>query len=236
MYDAWSDFMTFHGAHDFRRELIERLALTEHARVGAMHGRLAEMATELGVTEATLAAAARLARAGFAPMPEPGPGRSRVEVFIAPAVARPLLVLARQRYGWRRTSGAGYLARSVMHAVMQTEREPTVRARGNWEPLEGCDLARYRLTAQGAPRSKEVHVCVHFSRGLDEAVRLRAMAFGCGRARYVNLWLADLVDGRLADLPIPPVESGQLFESARAYVLPVLTVKPDGLAELSKTG
>lgn len=146
-------------------------------------------------------------------------------MFCPTEVFRPLEVLAK-RSGFSRPAK---LLKSLLHAAMQLPREPNTRADKCWGPLPGCEATRLRLasaasppkkTARGKPKS-ETHLTVLLSVGLVRAVGHRAEAFGASRTRYVNLWLADLVDGNLSDVAVVPVGKGQMFASEKAYMLPV---------------
>src|SRR5260370_20208886 len=116
----------------------------------------------------------------------------------------------------------GQLVRATLHAVMRGARSPTPRfpsvheqARPR-ERIRGIVFRDQVLTAKGDTRR---HVFTTVSHGLYVALEQRAAAGGVSRARYVLLWLADLVDGLLGDVAIEPIESGQMFESPERYCL-----------------
>lgn len=203
----------------FRQKLIEDVSLTRFARLAPTE----ELATSLGVTLDVLVHASKLARAGFAPAEAHAKFR-KLEVFVALGIAAPIVILARRtRFLTSKAegTGSGQMARALMHAAMQTRREPNNRSHGQWGPLEGCEDARYRLMAGQKDRTTQYHTTTAVTEGLYRAIELRARAYGATRHRYVNLWLADLVDGLLAELVVVPVTRWQLFGDARAYVLPL---------------
>lgn len=218
----------------FRRELVERLATTDFARQVALHGKRPGLAESIGVTEGVLDDAARLSRAGFAPAPGALAPITDIATFVPLEIARPLVALSTQM-----AITHSQLARSLLHAAMQTPGEPTPRAGKNWGPLPGCQDARARLDAlytslghNEAPRlRKRFHITIALSDGLRLALDARATAFGVRRSRYVLLWLADLVDGLLGDLTVVGVGIGQLFDDPRAYVLPLVASPAPAVAD-----
>jgi hypothetical protein len=204
---------------EFRQKLIEDLSLTRFARMEPSP----ELAKGLGVDESVLVLAQKLARAGFAPADEPRIKFCLMNVMCPRALAGPVMVLAKRTlFQHPRGNGTavGQMARALMHSAMQTEREPERRAHGQWGPLPGCEDARYRLAAGQEKRAIDYHTKAEITEGLNRAIELRARAEGVSRSRYVILWLADLVDGLLPDLPVVPVSRWQLYADEKSYVLP----------------
>ncbi len=234
---------------EFRRELTRRLAVTDTAKSFVLNGRedkLESLADSLGVIPQILKEAIALTRSGYNIECDPVVGTKKrlfiyttTEIFTAANTVR-----KRGRF-----SNVGALMAALMHAAMQTQREPTSRSNARLDPLDdaGIDF-RAKLIAESTHLKKEtrtysrskaktknvkeryvrpdhVHSVVMVSRGLDLAIQMRSTAFGgIAKSKYINLWLADLVDGRLNDLAVLPVICGQMFDSERSYVLPVIFV------------
>lgn len=222
---------------DFRRDLIDRVAAT-HAvqRLPSWRNRSpvpADLAQQLGVQQDVLELAIRVARAGMG-----APENYHLDMFIHLSVATPLFALAQSLQ-----TTAGPLARSVMHAAMLTTREPSRRnvgrgQAGYWAPLPGCDAARAALTARcqrhAMPKrnhEEKYHTAIDITVGLERALQRRAVAYGVSRHLYVMLWLADLVDGILADLPVTIMRCRELHGDESQYVLPVVELSPSLEAE-----
>ena len=215
------------STEDFRRELVERLTATPYARRAAFQGPQPELARELGVTAEVLDEAAKLVRVGFAPPDASGARRRALDVFLPPDLERPLLGYAKEV-----GIGTGQVLRNVLHAVLQTEREPYPRSLRSWvpAPVAGAADARRRLEALGsqvesrrkAPRrsTRQKHLRIEMSDGLHVAVGRRATAHGVQIGRYCSLWIADLCDGLLASVLVVPIEAGQTYDDPRSYVLP----------------
>lgn len=215
---------TTQHAEEWRRELVERLALSEMAREWALAGPRKGLAKRLGVTESVLRDAAKLARVHFSSGSGPVPKKVLAELHLRPVpeLARPYVALAAEL-----KMVQGHLFRSVIHAAMQTSREPTKRPGKVWGPLPGCE--KYRAWLDGLYYAKHDgelvqrgHVHVTCSLGLRDAIGMRAAAYGVRKSHYTHLWLADLVDGLLVDMNLEGVEIGQTYDDAKAYVLPVL--------------
>lgn len=213
---AWSEA----EREEFRQKLIEELSLTRYVRTTPTPA----LAKSLGVDLDVLLLAQKLARSGFAPAEDAGIKIRDLHIFSPRALAGPVMVIAKKS-GFRVKRGegtaVGQMVRALMHAAMQTEREPERRPHGQWGPLPGQEDARYRLAGEQEKRAANYHTTTHVTEGLYRAIELRARAEGVSRARYVTLWTADLVDGLLGKLPLIPVSLWQLYGDARAYVLPV---------------
>ena len=200
-------------AEQYREKLLKELAETDFARRVASGEDAVSLARRLGVAEETLVAAARCAKDAAAFQ------HHQIDIFAPHPVAVPLVGLSHEL-----AMGHHQLMLAVLHAVLQTEREPSPRARGHWEPLPGHKEARHRLVvaAKGALAVKrDLHLKTVLSAGLSRALDRRAASFGVRRSRYVLLWLADLVDGRLSDVPVGPVDVPDLFPDEKKYVLTV---------------
>jgi len=217
---------------EFRQSLIEELSLTRYAKLDPSP----ELAKSLGVDESVLLLAQKLARSGFAPADEPGRVKFKMmHIFCPRALAGPVMVLAkRTQFQHTRGSGTavGQMVRALMHAAMQTQREPERRPHGQWGPLPGHEDARYRLAAGQDKRAANYHTQAEVTEGLFRAIELRARAEGVSRARYTVLWTADLVDGLLPDLVVVPVSRWQLYADARSYVLPVVSMPVENAGPL----
>jgi hypothetical protein len=220
---------------EFRRDLIDRLAaspiIMPLADGRAGNDQVEPLALKLGVTPQVLITAVRVARMGLGMS-----AKMALTVFLPIPVAKCMHVLAKQM-----DLALGVIIRSVLHAAMQTAREPHAREdvgggrAGTWRPLPGSETFRENLTVQ-APRRLFVHHkkrgvknredCYHTSIditvGLAEALQRRAAAYRCSRHMYVCLWLADLVDGKLADLPLVPTRLVDCHPDERMYTLPTI--------------
>jgi hypothetical protein len=226
---------------DFRRDLIDRVAATDAVqRLPSWRNRSPappDLAQQLGVQPDVLELAIRVARSGMG-----APENFHLDMFIHWSVATPLFALAQSL-----TTTLGPLARSVLHAVMLTTREPSRRnvgrgQAGYWAPLPGCESARAALAARcrqhtvDVPKRKrneeKYHTGVDITLGLERALQRRAVAYaGVSRHLYVMLWLADLVDGVLSDLPVTIVRCRELHGDESQYVLPVVELSPSLEAE-----
>lgn len=204
-----------------RARIVELLSGTDHALFAAENGSTLDNASALGVTLDVLEEAATLAGGGHA---AGEPALVQLDFRCEPTVYRPLSALAHVLH--MKTSD---LVRSLLHAAMLTPREPSPRPNRSWKPLVGCEAVRARLTmASTRSGTSLMHFRFKVSRGLARAVEQRAAAYGAVRLRYVKLWLADLIDGRLADLQLVPVPMTQLFADEHAYVLPApLASRPE---------
>jgi len=194
-----------------RDRVVELIAQTDHATHAWQHGARAEDAKKLGVELDVLEEAAARARSGASTVRPPvfcdllGPVR----------LMRPFAALA-ERLHMERAD----LLRSMLHAVLQTPREPTKRPGRQWKPLLGRESVRSALGGSG---SRAMHFKFKVSAGFLRALEQRAVAGGETTQHYIKGWMADLVDGLLADLTLVPVSLADLFEDERAYVLPRLT-------------
>lgn len=198
----------------FRRKLVERIAFeTPYGRRWAIRGPNLELAKMLGVEPAVLDDAAALLRGGALPLDGP-PLLARLEFVVPVELSAPFAQI-----GESLDMGVGQLVRSMMHAVLQTTREPAVRTGGIWR-------LRGKRVETGVPKARDQKTwaawCVKVSAGMSEALFLRAHAFGVTRTRYTLLWMADLIDGKLTDLMLDPITPEQTFATQAEYVLPVL--------------
>ncbi len=108
------------------------------------------------------------------------------------------------------------LFRSVLHAAMQTTREPTLRGGA---ALTGRD-------DPGGSQPARKHIRFRATAGLAEALERRAAAYGVLPSRYELLWLADFCDWKLRDLEVSPTTAQQTFDTATAYALPKIEGVP----------
>ena len=203
-----------------RARIVELLAGTDHAVFAAENGATADNAAALGVALDVLEEAAAMTGGGHT---AGEPALQQLDFKCEPSLYRPLSALAHVLH--MKTSD---LCRSLLHAAMLTPDEPSPRPNRSWKPLVGCEAAHARLMMASTRDGK---ILMHFrfkvSRGLYRALEQRATAYGTVRSRYLKLWIADLVDGRLAHLQLVPVPVTQLFADERAYVLPApLTSSP----------
>lgn len=207
---------------EFRRELIERLALTNDARSVAHYGHQEGLADRLGVTEDVLAEAAVLARAGFAPKVWSTSGAQVLRMEMNPTAP---LAMALSGCATDIDVKPITLVRSMLHAAMLSTCEPSPREKySKWGPLPGSEAIRKRYTDLSQINVTGNHrysMRPLITVGLRDALDRRAQAYGTTRARYVLLWLAELVDGRLVHFKIVPVEVRQMLDAADAYVLPL---------------
>lgn len=198
------------------------------ARRVANKGPEPGLAAKLGICEDVLEDAAKLIRGGF--VPSKGARLLPMDMFVPSAISEHLVPLAENSM----MSGA-QLVRAVLHAAMLTSHEPSPRAPRQWVAHQ---KGRGRITKQvygvgfrgtsvaTSKPSHRMHLDLQLSRGLVEALDRRAAAFGVTKARYSLLWVADFVDGRLGPLKVTPVSTTQLFDDARAYVLPAVVPEP----------
>jgi len=112
----------------------------------------------------------------------------------------------------------GQLARALLHAAMLLQREPEPRVppgtRRGRRRIQGLVFRDRVLFATGESRR---HVSTTVSRALFVVLAQRAASQRISRARYVQLWLADLADGRLDDVAIQPVDTGQMYDGEDTY-------------------
>jgi hypothetical protein len=212
----------------FRSRLVEMLAFSgPWARRVANKGPEPGLAAKLGVCEDVVEDAAKLIRGGF--VPQKGARLMPVDLFVPRPIGDHLMPMAERLM----MSGA-QLVRAILHAAMLTSKEPAPRAPRQWvvRPKGHVKTSArvHGIGFRGADMvtsypSQRVHLDLQLSRGLVEALDRRAAAYGVTRPRYSLLWVADFVDGRLGPLNIIPVSTGQLYDDARAYVLPA--VAPD---------
>lgn len=210
-------------ADAFRENLILRLSVLHVVKQASLHGAPAGMAALLGVTEETLQASLTVSRSGFGPSRDEGGLLTEIHVHL-PVPLIPSFFGASAQL----KIPHNVLLRSLLHTMMQLPREPSRRARGNWETTSEHASHRRSLSARGADRaalnasSSNLHLSVSVTRALLTAVDLRATANGASRNSYGCLWIADLVDGLLRDASIRPVRNTQMFSTETAYVLPIL--------------
>jgi hypothetical protein len=196
-----------------RARIVELLSGTDHAVFAAENGASPDNAALLGVALDVLEEAAAMAGGGHK---AGAPALVKVDFRCEPSMYRPLSALAHILH--MKTSD---LLRSLLHAVMQTPREPSPRPNRSWKPLVGCEAVRARLTmASTRDGTTLMHFRFKVSSGLYRALCARAAAHGSVLNRYVKLWMADLIDGRLSELQLVPVPVTQLFADERSYVLP----------------
>jgi len=216
------------SAERFRRDLVERLARTEFARLWATSGADPEVAESLGVLPGVLDEAAIGARALFGRTAHTdlhAIGGAAFHVHMPSVLANPFCSAAE-----RMTMGRGQLLRSLLHAAMQSPREPTMRPARSWAPAPGQEPFRAALERRSKIKriepGRRLTVACWVQPGLADAVRQRAVAFGVPLMRYLALWVADLVDGLLGAVAIDCVGVAQTFDAASAYALPVLPSAP----------
>lgn len=209
----------------FRKELIDLVAYrSPWARRWVTRGRDPSLASSLGLDEVLLDEAGALLRSGFLPKERKGKGENivLVDVFM-PAVMVPEFMAVCDMVDMLPSQ----LIRSVLHTMMQTQREPSERTPRRWTPsgearkVKGFGFRGRRTPFSGKGRK---HIEAAITTGLHEALGRRAAAYGATTVRYALLWCADLIDGLLADVAFPPVSTDQMFDSAEAYVLPVVEV------------
>jgi len=217
----------------WRSELIEWLAHRGVAAAWATRNTRIEtewaaFPGQIGVTPDVLDEAARVVRFGFGSLASDGEHKSKtmpLSIMCPTEMVRAVFGMSVEM----RLTPINTL-RSLLHAAMLRTSEPTLRPGKNWRALPGSEEFRERLESvarKSKAANKKVnpdrhHWTVDISRGLYEALEARAAAFGCRRGRYVLLWVADLVDGRLYDMPLVGVGIGQTFDDPTAYVLPAL--------------
>ncbi len=215
----------------FRRDLIERLAFEgPWGRSVAMRGIREGLGKSLGVTDDVLQDAAAAVRAGYRISKKTTASVVSINVFMQEPLGEQFTKLAQASEMDR-----GQLIKALLHAGMQTAYEPSHRAPRQWgvrgkkpkRPI-GIGFQGKVLTADLASRT---HFEVELSRGLGKALGRRAAVYGVTRSRYVLLWIADMVDGMLSELPILPVDTGMLFEDETGYVLPKIEGQPDVVLE-----
>jgi hypothetical protein len=200
------------GPEVFRRKLIQRLIdETRWPRQAALSGVHPRFAERLGVTESVFLEAVDAVRAGYRTKPSDRKRSTLVTLRMVTPIEITYLVdnlavtLDRTRTG---------LIRDLVHAAMLSTHEPTRQPRAKIKKMVFRDRLLSGKWRYDGPR---------ISQGLKAAVVRRAHAFGEAPSLYVRAWLIDLVEGRLGDLEIPPIRSGQMFDSPEAYVLPART-------------
>lgn len=208
----------------FRRQLIELVAFRSRwTRQWITQGRDLDFAKSIGLDPDLLDEAATLLRSGFLPKPDGGQAIVTMDMFMPAVLGEEFWPLAESF-----DMAPVQLARSVWHTMLQTTREPSARTPRRWtesgeaKRVQGFGWRGGRRILSGPGRK---HLQVTISVGLAEALGRRAAAYGATRNRYALLWLADLLDGLLADLVFPVISTDQMFDSAQGYVLPVVTTE-----------
>lgn len=203
-----------------RVRLIDWIATNELVQDAIRYDYAENLPAALGLDRALFDLACRSARVNY------GVARMvQLDLFVPWELARCTRALAAS-YG---PSTRSFL-RSLLHAVLQTTREPARRAlRGQdrWKPLNDQAAERRKRLVE-APSSGRVgrggwwHPEVLVSKGLAEALEARAAAceFARNRHQYAICWIADYCDGLLVDLPIQIVKLEETFATAEHYVLP----------------
>lgn len=210
----------------FRQKLIERVAYeTPFARWWALRGKDPQLAGKLGIHEDILVEAVKLLRSGYLP-DEDSLRFSHIKIQLPREIADEFLVVC-ETLSQSKVS----LCRSLWHTMMQTTREPTPRAERRWDQSNSRKVHGYVfrdkvVTTRFKDSQSRLSVLVPVTQALCHAVAKRAAAYGVSRNRYAVLWVADLVDGLLADVLFPPVELEQCFLDTREYVLPVVERAP----------
>ena len=206
---------TLAKAREFRGRLVRRLAFGGWwSRRLALHDRLdPRVARQLGVQPAVLREAASLYRSTYV-----FPG-AKVTPLVPLDVELPVPIFAELALRAKLLRMMpGQMVRATLHASMRLQREPAPRAppgtRAGRKRIRGIAFGGRILTVPGDGRR---HICTTVSRGLYAALEQRAAARRISRARYVQLWLADLAEGLLDDVAIVPVEIGAMFDDERAY-------------------
>lgn len=205
----------------FRRRLIERVAFdSPFARRWAIHGPDAKLAEQLGLHPSLLDDAASLLRGGALPKADARPDLVNVEL----SVPQPLAVPFESAVAAMDSMSHGQLVRSLLHVMMQTTREPSLRAPRRWHKGKGAIVHGFGFRGQmlRPNTDKRKHLELTLSRGLSDALGKRAAAYGATKTRYILLWMADLADGFLADYVFPPISTDQMFPEDTFYVLPVI--------------
>lgn len=184
-----------------------------------MRGADPDLAEKLGLHPSVLDDAAALLRGGAVPK-DKGRDLISIEMAIPLPLAVPFEVASAAMGGM----GHGQLVRSLLHTMMQTTVEPTMRAPRRWNNGVGARVHGFGFQGKNLrPHSdKRKHYEFMLSRGLSLAVGKRAAAYGATRNRYILLWMADLADGLLGDYVFPPISTDQMFHSDSFYVLPVI--------------
>lgn len=220
----------------FRRRLVERVAFdSPFARRWAIHGPDPKLAEQLGLDPSLLDEAVNLLRGGALPKTDKRPDLVSVEV----SVPQPLAVPFEAAVAAMDSMSHGQLARSLLHVMMQTTREPSLRAPRRWHRGTGAIVHGFGFRGQTLrPNTdKRKHLELTLSRGLNDALGKRAAAYGATRTRYILLWMADLADGLLADYVFPPISTDQMFPEDSFYVLPVVeTMVEEGHGPPAETG
>lgn len=229
-----------------RRHLVDHLVEQEGARLRTTIKDPEALARGIGVTLDVLKQAVRLARVAYA--------NEHVAVIrnmnvLSPAPIRRHVLAAGAHYGFPLGDYTTFL-RSLFHAVMQTSFEPMVRGHSLRRYQEG--LRRYgvaldphpkghrlklipvsQFTSRGGDVTLSNHQRIRINKGLYDALKERARAYGKTSATYGLLWLLDAIDGLLPKaLIFEPVRFKDLFPRAENYVLPV---KPLSLRRLSRS-
>lgn len=201
----------------FRRRLVEFVAFeSPFGRRWVTRGRNEELAKAIGVDPSILDEAGAMLRAGA--LPKDGQGSIvHVEMSVPSPVARPINELA-ESVGM----SPSQLVRAMLHVMMQTTREPSMRAPRRWHNGKGARVHGFGFRGKRINTDGRSHFEFVLSRGLSVAISKRANAYGATRNRYVILWMADLADGLLADHVFPPISTGQMFFNDYEYVLPVI--------------
>jgi len=199
---------------DFRRRLIERIVREDPwiARSVAGSGNQIELGAQIGVAPEILEQAAHMLRRGA--RSEDGNlgtirlGRRRLRIWLTRDERTKL-----KAHSEARELLSGAAIRCLMHAAMQTAREPNARAfRVPRKPGELLPNELRRHNHEVAPQ---------VTNGLYDAIVQRAGAYGVDVNPYVRYWVLDMVDGKLDDMEIPIVPFLGLYDDAKSYVLPV---------------
>lgn len=200
---------------DFRRRLIERIVREDPwiAHSVAASASQVELGAQIGIAPDILEQAANLLRRG-APSEDGNLsrtrlGRRRLRIWLTRDEQTRL-----KAYAHGRELLPGAAIRCLMHAAMQTSREPNARAfRVPRKPGEALPHELRRHNHELAPQ---------VTNGLYDAIVQRAAAFGVGYNPYCRYWVLDMIDGKLDGLvEIPIVPFLGLHDDPKSYVLPV---------------
>lgn len=220
------------AARSFRERLVADVALSPLAHAWARKVAPPDLAARCGLDPSVLDEAAKLLTQVA---PSVTPRLRSYFSFSLPAQLNRALDAMAERMRWTRAD----LVRSLMHTVMQCDREPVKRPFRKWVPaLPESDEFREALTPKRARRKRSSspdgakvrpdreYLSFLARPGLHKAIRVRATAYGAPTGRYMALWLSDLVDGLLADLVLDLVSAEQTFEKVEDYWHPVLRTGP----------
>lgn len=206
------DFDPPKEAREFRRDLVETLALrTPWAQMVVEKGGNTKLWRALGVTSTVVRDAVALYQKNEDSLEKAGirVRLKSVSLWVMREANKKLIETSKKAQMQQ-----GDFVLAILHAAMQTEREPTLR------PFRDGRQRRY-VTEQAKERYRS-KIRVTMAKGLLYALDARSRAFGLTISQYIHAWIDDLNDGKLKDLVVAPVDPRDTFVDEKKYRLPMV--------------